>query len=52
IHQERFRIDGRVVPVMREHLAVIEALEKRDPQMAVEAISQHIDNARRLALQI
>ncbi|TIU11772.1 MAG: GntR family transcriptional regulator, partial [Mesorhizobium sp.] len=32
--------------------AVIEALEKRDPQMAVEAISQHIDNARRLALQI
>ncbi|UVK37096.1 GntR family transcriptional regulator [Mesorhizobium sp. AR10] len=52
IHQERFRIDGRVVPVMREHLTVIEALESRDPQKAVEAISLHIDNARRLALQI
>jgi DNA-binding GntR family transcriptional regulator len=52
IHQERFRIDGRVVPVMREHLAVIEAMESRDPQKAVEAISLHIDKARRLALQI
>ncbi|MBZ9701893.1 MULTISPECIES: GntR family transcriptional regulator [unclassified Mesorhizobium] len=52
IHQERFRIDGRVVPVMREHLSVIEALESRNPQKAVEAISQHIDNARRLALHI
>ncbi|RUV04812.1 GntR family transcriptional regulator [Mesorhizobium sp. M6A.T.Cr.TU.017.01.1.1] len=52
IHQERFRIDGRVVPVMHEHLAVIEAIESRDPQKAVEAISRHIDNARRLALQI
>ncbi|TIU05342.1 MAG: GntR family transcriptional regulator, partial [Mesorhizobium sp.] len=52
IHQERFRIDGRVVPVMQEHLTVIEALESRDPQKAVEAISRHIDNARRLALQI
>ena len=52
IHQERFRIDGRVVPVMREHLTVIEAMESRNPQKAVEAISQHIDNARRLALQI
>ncbi|RVD69322.1 GntR family transcriptional regulator, partial [Mesorhizobium sp. M4A.F.Ca.ET.029.04.2.1] len=52
IHQERFRIDGRVVPVMREHLAVIEAMESRNPQKVVEAISLHIDNARRLALQI
>ncbi|TIS74869.1 MAG: GntR family transcriptional regulator, partial [Mesorhizobium sp.] len=34
------------------HLTVIEALESRDPQKAVEAISRHIDNARRLALQI
>lgn len=52
IHQERFRIDGRVPPVMREHLKVIEALESREPQKAVEAISWHIENARRLALQI
>jgi DNA-binding GntR family transcriptional regulator len=52
IHQERFRIDGRVVPVMREHLKVIEAIESRDPQKAAEAISEHIGNARNLALKI
>ena len=52
IHQERFRITGRLAPVMREHLQVIEALESRDPQKAVEAISVHIDNARQLALRV
>jgi DNA-binding GntR family transcriptional regulator len=52
IHQERFRIGGRVASVMREHLAVIAAIETRDPQQAVEALSGHIENARRLALQI
>jgi DNA-binding GntR family transcriptional regulator len=52
IHQERFRIDGRVVPVMREHLKVITAIETRDPQKAAEAISEHIGNARALALNM
>lgn len=52
IHQERFRIDGRVVPVMREHLKVIAAIETRDPQKAAEAISEHIGNARSLALNM
>ena len=52
INQERFRIDGRVVPVMREHLTVLEAIESRDPQRAVEAISEHINNARNLALRV
>lgn len=52
IHQERFRIDGRVVPVMREHLKVIAAIETRDPQKAAEAISVHIGNARSLALNM
>ena len=27
IHQERFRIDGRVGPVMGEHLTVLDAIE-------------------------
>lgn len=52
INHERYRIDGRVVPVMREHLLVIEAIESRDPARAADAIGIHIDNARRLALTI
>lgn len=52
INQERFRIDGRVVPVMREHLLVLGAIESREPQRAVEAITQHINNARALALKV
>jgi DNA-binding GntR family transcriptional regulator len=52
INQERFRIDGRVVPVMREHLAIMEAIESRQPQRAVDAIAEHISNARALALKV
>lgn len=52
INQERFRIDGRVVPVMREHLAILAAIESREPQRAVEAIAEHINNARALALKV
>ena len=52
INQERFRITGRVIPVMQEHLAVLAAIETRDPQTAMDAITTHIENARKLALQI
>ena len=52
INQERFRIDGRVVPVMREHLVILDAIESREPQRAVNAITQHIANARNLALMV
>ncbi|WP_413987888.1 GntR family transcriptional regulator [Labrys okinawensis] len=52
INQERFRIDGRVVPVMREHLTILDAIESRQPQRAVEAITEHINNARALALKV
>jgi len=52
IHQERFRIGGRVVSVMREHLDVIEAIARRDPQQAAEALTRHIEHARGLALQV
>lgn len=52
IHQERFRIGGRVVSVMREHLDVIDAIATRDPQKAAEALTRHIEHARRLALQV
>ena len=52
IAQERYRIDGRVAPVMREHLAVLEAVAARDPQKAAAAITYHIGMARELALTI
>ena len=31
---------------MREHLAVIDAIERRDPDGAVAALTRHINNAR------
>lgn len=52
IAQERYRIDGRVAPVMREHLAVLEAIAARDPARAAAAIATHIGMARELALKV
>ncbi len=52
IRQERLRIGGRIAPVMREHLKVIDALERRDPEGAVAALTAHIENSRKLALQL
>jgi DNA-binding GntR family transcriptional regulator len=52
IRQERLRIGGRIEPVMREHLKVIDALERRDTQGAVDALTAHIESARKLALQL
>jgi len=52
ISQERFRIGGHVVRVMQEHLNVLMAIESREKQKAVDAITTHINNARALALQL
>ena len=52
ISQERFRIEGRVGPVMGEHLRVLEAIEQRDAQGAVDALAAHINHARSRALRI
>jgi DNA-binding GntR family transcriptional regulator len=41
-----------VVPVMRDHLAVIEALERRDAEAAAAAMAAHITNARNRAVHI
>ena len=38
------------VPVMREHLGILDAIESRDPARAAEAIAAHIANARNRAL--
>lgn len=52
ISQERYRIEGRVVPVMREHLTVLAAIETRQPERAVQVLAEHINNARNLALSL
>lgn len=50
IAQARYRIVGRIAPVMREHLAVLEAIAARDAEKAGRAIALHIGMARELAL--
>lgn len=52
IHQERVRIDGRVAPVMAEHLKVLEAIERRSVGEAVEALIAHLNHARDRALML
>ncbi len=53
IRQEQTRIDQfLVVPVMQEHLGVIEAFETRDPIRAADAIGAHIANARNRAMRL
>jgi DNA-binding GntR family transcriptional regulator len=53
IRQQRTRLDNAlVVPVMTEHLAIIEALESRNPSRASAAIAKHINDARARALQV
>lgn len=41
-----------VIPVMREHLAIIAAMKRRDTSAAVEAAIAHITNARARALRL
>jgi len=52
INQERFRINGRVAPVMGEHMAVLEAIKCRSADGAVEALVKHIGHARDRALRL
>jgi DNA-binding GntR family transcriptional regulator len=41
IQNTRPFLPDRIVPAMREHLAIIGALERRDPDAAVAAIAEH-----------
>lgn len=52
ISQDRFRIDGHVGPVMGEHLKVLEAIEGRSAEDAVNSLVAHINHARDRALRI
>jgi DNA-binding GntR family transcriptional regulator len=49
--QEQTRLDeGLVIPTMREHLVVLDALATRDPRKAADAMAAHILRARDRAL--
>lgn len=51
IRQEQTLLSGALVtPVMQEHMAIIEAMETRDPRRAVAAMEAHINSARNRAL--
>ena len=53
IRQEYTRLEPQlVVPVMTEHLGIIEAFEARDPDRAAAAIAAHINRSRSRALGI
>jgi DNA-binding GntR family transcriptional regulator len=53
IRQKQTRIhESLVIPVMNEHLAVIAALESRDPARAAQAIGEHIASARNRAMRL
>ncbi len=41
-----------VIPVMRDHLKVIEAIEKRDAEGAVAAMTAHINASRARAIDM
>lgn len=51
IRQSQTRLEGDlVIPVMRDHLKVIEGIESRDPVRAADALTAHIEQARLRAL--
>jgi DNA-binding GntR family transcriptional regulator len=51
IRQEQTLLsEALVTPVMQEHLAIIDAIETRDPPQAVTAMEAHINSARSRAL--
>jgi DNA-binding GntR family transcriptional regulator len=51
IKQQQTRLnDGVVIPTMREHLAVIDAIATRDPDRASDALRRHILSARDRAI--
>ena len=53
IRQEQTLLsEALLLPVMQEHLAVIAAIETRDPAQAVEALTAHILSAKNRALGI
>jgi DNA-binding GntR family transcriptional regulator len=41
-----------VIPVYRDHLKVIEAIERKDPAAAVEAMTAHINMSRARAIEL
>lgn len=49
-HAETGLLPELVIPVMAQHLVIVEALERRDPQAARETLTLHINGSRDRAL--
>ena len=53
IRTQKTRLDdGFLEPAMRDHLNVIAALETRDPARAQAALGEHLESARKRALEL
>lgn len=53
IRTQKTRLDdGLLEPAMRDHLSIIAALETRDPARAQAALGEHLESARKRALEI
>jgi len=53
IRQEQTRLNDEVViPTMREHLGIIDAIRTRDPVKASAALGEHIIGARQRAMEL
>jgi DNA-binding GntR family transcriptional regulator len=51
IRQERFRLSENLLhTVIKDHLAIIDGFENRDPEQAVAALRKHLENARGRAI--
>lgn len=51
IRQERFRLSENLLhTVIKDHLAIIDGFENRDPEQAVSALRKHLENARGRAI--
>jgi len=46
------RIEGRIDTAIKEHLGILEAIEKKDVDLAVKRLSNHIQRVKSLLLQL
>ena len=46
------RIEGRIETAVKEHLAILKAIEHRDLNLAVDRLSSHIQRVKSLLLQV
>ena len=45
------KIEGRIEKAVKEHLSILEAIEKKDYDLAIEHLRSHIQRVKSLLLQ-